>query len=314
MNTVISILPRAAAAILLAFVLAGTALAVERPPVRPEQQRAWLASRLVADMRATGVFSGDEIAETANLVSSLTDEQVALVVRLYCLMRQMAVQDARLLAVESSETLIRLRRQIRRVYWELVAISPGCRALCEIAYASIPGWCARYRYTVPFRYYRDGCHVGPIRSARYAGAFLVRVYGAYHDHDRRNDWWDGGRYFHENIVGNQKGAHGGNFSHATAAKKHRHPKTKHGPSSKTKHGKAAAARHGRHDKGSHVAARSAKHGGSSAKAGHGDTKSKSVPHSQPRRQQPKRGAGHAKPAAHRRSHPQHAAHGQGRHK
>ena len=143
MNTAISTLPPAAAAILLASVLAGTAVAVERPPVRPEQQRSWLAGRLVADMRAMGVFAGDEIAETMSLVGSLTEEQVVLLVRLYILSREMAERDAWLFAVESSETLARLRRQIRLAYRELAAVSPGCRTLCEVAYASIPGWCVR---------------------------------------------------------------------------------------------------------------------------------------------------------------------------
>jgi hypothetical protein len=138
MNTVISTLPRTAAAILLAFVLSGTAVAIERPPVRPELQRGWLASRLVADMQAMGMFSGDEIAETVSLVSPLTDEQVVLLVRLYILTREMAEGDVRLVVIEPSETPIRLRRRIRPVYWELVAVSPGCETLFQIAYSSIP--------------------------------------------------------------------------------------------------------------------------------------------------------------------------------
>jgi hypothetical protein len=65
-------------------------------------------------MQAMGDFSTSEIAEMEDLVGSLTGEQVVLLVRLYCLMREMAEQDARVLAVESSETLARLRRAIGR--------------------------------------------------------------------------------------------------------------------------------------------------------------------------------------------------------
>ena len=268
---------------------------------RPEQQRSWLASRLVADMRATGMFSGNEIAETVDLVSSLTDEQAALLVRLYVLTREMAEQDVRLVVVESSETLVLLRRQIRRVYWEAVAMSPGCRMLCEVTYASIPGWCARYRYAVPYRYYRDGCYVGPMRSARHAGAFSVRVYGAYHDYGSRNDWHGGLARFDGNIGRNPRGTHGGSPSHATAAKKHPHPKAPNGPPTK----------HGKHPKPKHNAKPSAKHRGSSPAARHGGPRLKPSAHSQPHRQQPKQGSHAPKGKAGR--HAQDAGHGQERH-
>jgi len=257
------------------------------------------------------------------LVNSLTDEQVVLLVRLYCLMREMAEQDAQLLAVEPSETLVRLRRSTRRAYWELVAIGPGCRTLCEIAYATVPGWCALNRYIVPDWYYHDGCYVGPCRSARYGGAYSVRAYRAHFDSGLRSDWRGGRARFDGKIVRNPKRAQGIHHRYATAAKKHAHAKTKHGmalptkhgPASKAKHGgPAAAAKHRGPHKGRHVAARPAKHGGSSPKARHGGPKAKQPTHSQPHRQQPKRGATHVKPAAHRQSHPQHAPHGQVRQK
>jgi hypothetical protein len=344
-----TLLRAAAAAILLASVLAGTTVAVERPPVRPEQQRAWLTDRIVADMQAMGMFSGGEIAETVNLVDSLTDEQVVLLVRLYVLMREIVEQDAQLLAVDSSETLVGLRRTIRRAYWELVAISPGCRTLCEVAYATVTGWCARWRHAVPDWYYQGGCYVGPCRSARYGGAYSVRAYKTHFDSGSRHYCRDGGNYFHGNIVKKPKGTHGGHHRYA-AANKHPHPKTRHGTARTSKHGPPPRAKHGgptgvaKHrgpHKGRNVAAHPTKHGppkaghgrpaaaakhgkhpktgrvhAPSTKARHGGPHSKPAPHShsKPHRQQPKRGATHAKPAAHHQSHPQHAAHGQGRHK
>jgi hypothetical protein len=323
MNTAIPTAFRAAAAILIALVLAETSVAVEQPPVRPDQQRAWLAGRLAADMQATGVFSTSEIAEAVSLVSSLADEQVVLLVRLYVLMREIAEQDARLLIVDSSETLVRLRRTIRRAYWELAAVSPGCRTLCEVAYATVPGWCLRCRHAVPVWYYRDGCYVGPCRSARYGGAYSVRAYRAHFDGVSRHYRRDGKARFGGDIGRFSKGVSGMHRRYATAAKKHRNPKTPHGTARTTKHGghrkishgsPAGTAKHRGPHKGRHVSAHPAKHGRPLAKATHGGPKSKQATHSKPHRQQPKRGATHAKPAAHRQSHPQHAAHGQGRHK
>ncbi len=194
-----------------------------------------------------------------------------------------------------------------------------------MAYASIPGWCARCRYDLPDWYYRDGCYVGPCFSARFAGVYSVRAYRAYHDYGSRNDWRDGGRYFHENIVRNPRGTDGGSPSHATAAKKYRHPKTKHGTAPPTKRGghrktshggSAAAAKHGKHPKASHAAKPSAKHGGSPPAARHRNPRSRSSSYSKPQshRRQPKQGSRHAKPSAHAQSRSQHAAHGQARHK
>jgi len=318
-------------AILLAIGLAGTAVAVEPPPVRPEQQRSWLAGCLVADMRATGVFSGEEIAETVSLVDSLTDEQVVLFARLYSLMREIAEQDARLYTIESSETLVRLRRRIRRAYWDLVAISPRCRMLCEIAYATVPGWCARWRYAVPEWYFRGGCYVGPLVSARYARAYSVRAYRAHFDRGRYNAWRGGRTRFGGDIGRFPKAAQGIRRSHAAAMNQHSHSKPRHGtagatrdgPPSKARHGNpVGAAKHRGPRKGAHVAAHSGKHGGTRGKANHspskaarqGSLQSKPARHPQPQthRQQPKRGA-HA-PKWKSAAHPQHAPHGQQRHK
>jgi hypothetical protein len=346
MNSAIRTLPRAATAIMLALVLAGTALAVERPPVRAEQQRSWLAGRLAADMRATGMFSTSEIAEPLSLVSSLTDEQVVLLVRLYVLTREMAERDVRLVVVDSSETLVRLRRAIRRAYWELAAVSSGCRTLCEFAYASIPGWCLRYRHAVPDWYYREGCYVGPLVSARFGGAYSVRAYGTHHDRVSRHYGRGGRANFGGDIGRFPKGSDGIRHRRATAAKKHAHAKTKHGMARASKHGPASKAKHGgrtgtaKHHgshKGRHVAARSAKHGppkaghrspaaaakhgkhpktsrvrAPSPKARHVGPRSKPSPHSQPHRQQ-RKPAAHA-PKGKAGGHAQHAAHAQKRHK
>ena len=243
-----------------------------------------------------------------------------LLVRLYILSREMAERDAWLFAVESSETLARLRRQIRLAYRELAAVSPGCRTLCEVAYSSIPGWCVRCRYAVPGWYYRGGCYVGPVLSARYAGAYSVRAYGAYHDRGSRHDWRDGGKYFHENIGRTGKGAHGGRH-HNAAAKKHLHPKSRHGMARPPQHGRAsktghgsrtAAAKNSKHSKTNHGAARSTKHRRSPPAARHRSPRSKSSPHSQPHRQRPKQGA--RAPKGRAAAHLQHARHGQPRHK
>ena len=84
----------AAAVLLGVFLTAGTALAIDQPPQGAEQQRAWLVGHMVGDMQALGTFDGNALAKLPGIVSSLTDEQVALLAQYYFLTRSKTVQDA----------------------------------------------------------------------------------------------------------------------------------------------------------------------------------------------------------------------------
>ena len=204
---------KTATAILLALGMTGTAPATDQPPPEPEQQRAWLVGHLVTDMQTTGAFRSDEIVATVGLVNALTDDQTRLLARFYYLTRAKVEEDARLYAMQQTDTeetlaeakaevadlLARLQRQIWRAYRELAAMNPGCQTLCHIAYASIPGWCECHDYAIPDWYFGDGCYVGPVLSARYAGAYSVRAYGAYHDRGSRYNYWNSRASFHDNI-------------------------------------------------------------------------------------------------------------------
>ena len=152
-------LARQAAALavaLLVFLVAGTALAVDQPPETAPQQRAWLLSHLVTDMQSVGSFQNDDIARMVTLVNALTDDQVSLLARFYYLTREKAEEDARLYAVQQTgdadalaqakaqvaDLLAQLQSQIQQTYSEVATVSPGCQTLCQVAYASVPGWCA----------------------------------------------------------------------------------------------------------------------------------------------------------------------------
>ena len=186
---------KALATVLVLVSLTGTCLAIDQPPETAPQQRAWLLSCLVTDMQSVGSFTSDDIARTVTLVNALTDDQVSLLARFYYLTRAKTEQDARLYAVQLSDTeaalaqakaqvadlLTRQQDQIEQTYSELATVNPGCQTLCQVAYASVPGWCAYNRYAVPDWYYGNGCYVGPVFSAGYCGAYAVPVYSTFYN-------------------------------------------------------------------------------------------------------------------------------------
>jgi hypothetical protein len=203
------------AAFLLLFLAVGsTALAIDQPPETASQQRAWLLSHLVTDMQSVGSFTSDDIARTVTLVNSLTDDQVGLLARFYFLTREKTEQDAQLYAVQQTGTeqalaeakaqvaglLAQLQNQIQQTYSELATVSPGCQTLCQVAYASVPGWCAYNQYAIPDWYYGNGCYVGPACSAGYCGLYAVPVYNAFYNRGSRYNFWNRGTYVHNNLA------------------------------------------------------------------------------------------------------------------
>jgi hypothetical protein len=220
-------LTKIAVKVLVAFVLApgliGTARAVDQPPETAPQQRAWLLSHLVTDMQSVGSFTSDDIAQMITLVNTLTDDQASLLAQYYYLTREKTEQDASLYAVQQTEgddalaqakaqvaeLLAQLQSQIQQTYSDVATINPGCETLCQIAYASVPGWCAYNQYAVPDWYYSNGCYVGPCYSENYCGAYAVPVYNVFYNHGSRYNWWTSRNYFHNNIV--RIGHHGASF-------------------------------------------------------------------------------------------------------
>ena len=194
--------------------LTGTAFAIEQPPDTAPQQRAWLLSHLVTDMQSVGSFTGDDIARMVTLVNSLTDDQASLLTRFYFLTREKTEQDASLYAVQQTEgdealaqakaqvadLLAQLQNQIQQTYSELANSDPGCQTLSQIAYASVPGWCAYNQYAIPDWYYNNGCYVGPAYSANYCGGYAVPVYNAFHNRGSRYNYWNSRNYLHNNIA------------------------------------------------------------------------------------------------------------------
>ncbi len=210
-------------AFLLGPGLIGSARAIEQPPETVSQQRAWLLSHLVTDMQSVGSFTSTDIAQMVTLVNSLTDDQASLLARFYYLTREKAGQDAQLYAEEQTETgdalaqakaqvadlLKQLQNQIQQTYSELATINPGCETLCQVAYASVPGWCAYNQYAVPDWYYNNGCYVGPVYSANYCGAYAVPVYTTFYNRGSRYNYWNSRAFVRNNVV--RIGYHGTNY-------------------------------------------------------------------------------------------------------
>ena len=268
------------AAILFVLGLTGTALAIDQPPETVPQQRAWLLSHLVTDMQSVGSFTSDDIARMVTLVNTLTDDQASLLAQYYYLTRAKTEQDARLYAVQQTESdetlaqakaevadlLARLNNQIKQTYSELATISPGCQVLCQITYASVPGWCAYNQYAIPDWYYSDGCYVGPVYSTGYCGAYAVPVYRTFHDRSSRYNYWNSRTYVHNNITRIKNRTYNVHQAHGNSGKGYRHHQpgvaatTKHQPHASFKHGTSTGgAKHGRHDKVKRDAPSYAKH-------------------------------------------------------
>jgi hypothetical protein len=326
---------KAWATVLILACLTGTSLAIDQPPDTAPQQRAWLLSRLVTDMQRVGSFTSDDVARTVTLVNALTDDRVSLLARFYCLTREKTEQDARLYAVQLSDTeeaLARAKAQvadlltqehnrIEQTYSELATINPGCQTLCQVTYASVPGWCAYNRYAIPDWYYGNGCYVGPVFSAGYCGAYAVPVYGAFYDRGSRYNYWNSRAYVHNNVTGITR-THGSSIATGTRCS---HPKSGHAVAVPTKyHAQAAGLNRSVHSAAMRNAAMSlkqpktnhsrpvtARHAPQPRSVGHSQSHAQRnhVVHAQPRHQQPGQGA-HAHPqhVAHAQTHPQHVAH------
>ena len=199
---------------LLLVCLSGTCQAMDQPPAAAPQQRAWPLNHLVADMRSTGSFPSPDLAEVASLLNSLTDDQISLLAQYYCLTRAKTEQDARLFAIELSETqealaqakaecadlLTQQQVQIEQTYADLAPLNASCQTLCQVAYASIPGWCAFNRYAVPVWYYNGGCYVGPVFSAVYCGTYAAPLYRIFYDLGSRDNYWNSRAYLHNNLT------------------------------------------------------------------------------------------------------------------
>ena len=320
---------KALATVLVLVSLTGTCLATDQPPETAPQQRAWLLSHLVTDMQGVGSFTSDDVARTVTLVNALTDDQVSLLARFYCLTREKTEQDARLYAVQLSDTeealaqakaqvadlLTRQHNRIEQTYSELATVNPGCQTLCQVAYASVPGWCAYNRYAIPDWYFNNGCYVGPVFSAGYCGAYAVPVYGTFYDRGSRYNYWNSRTYVHNNVTGITR-THGGSLATGT---RHPHSTTGHAVVPSTRHhDHAAGVNRSLHPAAKHNTAMSMKQ----PKTNHNQLRTtghspqpKSVAHSQPHAQrnhvvhaQPR----HQQPRQTAHAQPQHVAHAQAR--
>ena len=288
---------------------------------------------LVTDMQGVGSFTSDDIARTVTLVNSLADDQVSLLARFYYLTRAKTEQDARLYAVQLSDTgalaqaksecadlLTQQQNQIEQTYSELATVSPGCETLCQVTYASVPGWCAYNRYAVPDWYYSNGCYVGPVFSAGYCGEYAVPVYGTFYSRGSRYNYWNSRAYVHNNVTGISR-THGSSVATGT---RYPHPTTGHAmaPSGKH-HEQAAVLKHNLRPVAKHNTAMSmkqakasrsrpvtARHAPQPKSVAHSQPPAQRnhVVHAQPQHQQPRQTA-HAQPqhVAHAQPHPQHVA-------
>jgi hypothetical protein len=354
-------LKQVAVKLIVAFLLApgliGSARAVEQPPETASQQRAWLTSHLVTDMQSVGSFTSNDIAQMVTLINTLTDDQASLLTRFYYLTREKTEQDAQLYTAEQTDTsealaqakaqvadlLTQLQNQIQQTYSELATINPGCETLCQIAYASVPGWCAYNQYAIPDWYYNNGCYVGPVFSANYCGAYAAPVYRTFYNRGSHYNWWNSRTYIHNNIVrighhrspvvvGNRY-PHPVNHTGAATVNHNAPPVLKHNnPNPRANHAPNAVARHNAtHNPAAvgknhaHVSgAKNANHSQPHAVA-HNNPKPAAHPkahaqaHAAPRPHQ--RHVAHAQPHAQHAAHPQpqhvaqaHSSSGHGHHK
>ena len=183
--------------LLMLFLLAGTAFAIDQPPQEPEQLRPWLVGHLVTDMEALGTFDGTTLAKVPGIVNALTDDQVALLAQYYFLTRSKTEQDAGIYSLqqqgyaeeqvngakaEVADLLTEMNDQTVACYDQFVSMPEPVQYLAQICYASVPGWCCHARCFVPDWYYDNGCYVGPCYNAAYAGIWGVPVYNAYYNH------------------------------------------------------------------------------------------------------------------------------------
>jgi len=189
-------LTRAAPVLLAILLMAGTALAFDQPPQESQQQRAWLVDHLVADMEAVGAFEG-YADEVPSIVSTLTDDQAALLAQYYYLTRNKAEQDAYLYSLQQQDyTDEQINQALAQTVGHVMGMSYQIAAynrqfahmpqtvqfLAQLCYASVPGWCCQVRCYIPDGYFDNGCYVGPCFTASYAGIWAAPVCRAYYDH------------------------------------------------------------------------------------------------------------------------------------
>ena len=188
--------PRTAAFLLATLFMAGTALAIDQPPRKPKQRRAWLIRHIITDMEALGTFDGNSLAKVPGIINALTVDQAALLAQYYFLTRSKTEQDARLYAMQQqgysdeevdaakehiADLLTVMNDQIVACYNQFASMPPPVQYVAQICYASVPGWCNRAQRYVPEWYYDNGCFVGPCFDAACAGDWAVLVCNAYYD-------------------------------------------------------------------------------------------------------------------------------------
>jgi hypothetical protein len=302
----------AAAAFLAVFLAAAAALAIDQPPPTAPQQRAWLVSHLVADMQSVGTFQSSDIAQMVTLVNSLTDSQAGLLAQYYYLTREKTEQDSQLYALQQTgaqealaqaraqvaDLLARLQGQIQQMYTELVAVNPACQTLCQIAYASVPGWCAYNQYAIPDWYYTGGCYVGPAYSAGYCGAYAVPLYNAFYNRGGRYNFWSSRAYLHNSLV---RIGRASRYTPSAAAAQRRDSLTRPGTVAVGRKSHAVARASAGVKKVNHVRSRAAAHNRPRS-AARPKTGAKVHTASRPHR------TAHARHAAHAASHPKHMGH------
>ena len=172
----------------------------DQPPADSGQQRGWLRDHLLADMQNLGTFNGDATAKVSSSITSLTDDQVALLCQNYFLARSKAEQDAYIYSLQQqgysgeqlnaakagiADLLTEMQNQGDACYSQIQTMGEPVQYLAQIEYASIPGWCASTQCYVPDWYYDNGSFIGPYYNAGYCGVWAAPVCRAYYDHDSR---------------------------------------------------------------------------------------------------------------------------------
>ncbi len=172
----------------------------DQPPADTGQQRGWLRDHLLADMQNLGTFDGDATAKVSSSVTSLTDDQVALLCQNYFLTRSKAEQDAYIYSLQQqgysgeqlkaakagvADLLTEMQNQGDACYSQIQTMGEPVQYLAQVAYASIPGWCASAQCYVPDWYYGNGSFIGPYYNAGYCGVWAAPVCRAYYDHGSR---------------------------------------------------------------------------------------------------------------------------------
>ena len=111
---------------------------------------------------------------------------------------------------EVADLLSQLQSGIEQTYAQ-AAIDPGCQTLCQMEYASIPGWCDYNQCAIPDSYYSNDSYVGPAFSAGYAGSYAIPVYNTFYNPCSRYNFWNHRACIHNNFT--RTGGHGALRAH-----------------------------------------------------------------------------------------------------